>query len=161
MSHLTKMQLAVIAPDYVSDVNTAKQINDFKLKDINGRIIWLSQFSSVDILIINIWSAGCPVCRTEIPSITELDKRLAHNSRIALVTIAVADSFDDVAAYFPKGTNLRILFDAKNRVGEGIFKTTKYPETFILDKQRRIRARFDGSRQWHSDAFLTYLNSFL
>jgi peroxiredoxin len=161
MIHFTKGEAAIVSPDFVADKNSAKKIDDFTLKDINGDLVSFSQFNSVDVIVLNIWSAGCPVCREEIPSITELDRRLKNEKNITLVTIAIADSFKDVSTYFPAGSNLRILFDGDDKVGFGIFGTSQYPETFILDKQRRVRARFDGKREWHSDAFIGYLKTFL
>ncbi|MBN2801809.1 MAG: TlpA family protein disulfide reductase [Deltaproteobacteria bacterium] len=161
MTHFAKGEAAIVSPDFIADKNSAKKIDDFRLKDINGDLVSFSQFNSVDVIVLNIWSAGCPVCREEIPSITELDRRLKKEKNITLITIAIADSFEDVSTYFPAGSNLRILFDGKDRVGFGIFGTSQYPETFILDKQRRVRARFDGKRDWHSDAFIGYLKTFL
>jgi hypothetical protein len=93
--------------------------------------------------------------------LTELDRRISLDGDIILLTIVIADSYSEVSSYFPQGTNLRILFDGDDKVGKGIFNTSQYPETFILDRQRRIRARFDGARPWHSDALIKYFKSFL
>ena len=79
----------------------------------------------------------------------------------ALLTIAVQERWEDVAHYFPRGTDLRILFDGKNEIAGGLFGTERYPETFVLDRRRRVLARFDGKRPWHSDAMLDYLRTFL
>ncbi len=158
--HMRKGEAALVAPDFVADEKTLRRVPDFTLPDRAGTPVKLSGFSGVDVLIVNIWSAGCPACREEIPSLTELDRRLSHRDGVELLTIAIADGWDDVASYFPQGTNLRILFDGEDRVGKGVFHTEKYPETFILDRNRNIRARFDGLREWHSDAFVTWVASF-
>jgi hypothetical protein len=86
-----------------------------------------------------------------------MDRRLGELGRIALITITIDDEWKDVASYFPQGTDLRVLFDPENKVVKGIFGTTKFPETFILDKERRIRARFDGVRNWHSSVMFEYV----
>jgi len=90
-----------------------------------------------------------------------MDRQLASLGNIALLTIDVDEGWDDVAHYFPGGTDLRVLFDPEGKVSEGIFGTTLFPETFILDKSRRIRARFDGERQWHTREMFDYLDSYL
>jgi len=155
-------EVALIAPDFeVLDPAKAVKVPDFTLKDRFGNPVRLSQFSEVDLLLVNIWSSGCPVCRDEVPELTEVDRRIGSIGKAALVTIAIEDKWEDVAAYFPAGTDLRVLFDPKNAVGEGIFGTKKYPETFVLDKERRIRARFDGERPWHSKVMLDYLSRFI
>ena len=151
-----------LSPDFVSkDPRTAQEIPDFQLPDRFGRSVRLSQFDGVDLLLVNIWSSACTVCREEVPELTEMDRRLASIGRVALLTIAVEQKWDDVANYFPRGTDLRILFDGENKVAEGLFRTKKYPETFLLDKSRRVIARFDGKRPWHSDTMMEYLRSFL
>ncbi|MBN2529992.1 MAG: TlpA family protein disulfide reductase [Deltaproteobacteria bacterium] len=161
LAHYQAAEFQIVAPDYEADSTNAKTVADFMLVDSQNRNVKLSQFSSVDVLVVNIWSAGCPVCRQEIPSLTELDRRLSGEEGVALITIAVAESFEEVASYFPRGTNLRILFDKEDKIAGGVFETEKYPETFILDKKRRIRARFDGPRNWHGDTFINYVKSFL
>jgi len=157
-----KSEMKVIAPDFVAaDMADARRVPDFTALDRFGNKVKLSQFSSVDLLIVNIWSEGCPVCREEVPELTEMDRRIGDLGSAALITIAVAEKWEDVANYFPKGTDLRVLFDPDNKIGKGIFGTVKYPETFILDKQRRIRARFDGKRPWYSEPMFDYLETFM
>ncbi|MBN2718232.1 MAG: TlpA family protein disulfide reductase [Deltaproteobacteria bacterium] len=161
LQHFSKAQLQIVAPDFEANASEAKRVPNFVLEDTQRKKVKLSQFDAIDVLVVNIWSAGCPVCREEIPSLTELDRRLSQINGVTLLTIAVADGFDEVASYFPRGTNLRILFDKDDSIAGGVFGTDKYPETFILDKDRRIRARFDGARDWHGDAFISYVESFL
>ena len=155
-------ELRLIAPDFeAGKIADARQVPDFTLTDRFGNKVRLSQFESIDVLLVNIWSSGCPVCRDEVPELTEMDRRLASIGKVALLTIAIDEKWEDVAEFFPRGTDLRVLFDPENEVGEGIFGTKKYPETFVLDRKRRIRARFDGRRPWHSDTMMDYLSSFL
>jgi peroxiredoxin len=154
------MKDSVINPTYL-ETNPArmKTVPDFTVKDPNGKPVRLSDFASIDTLIVNVWSTSCPVCEDELPSLEEMDRRIGNTTKVALVTITIDEKWDDVAHLFPHGTNLRILFDPKQKVTKEIFSTTKYPETFILDKQRRIRARFDGERDWHSDELIAFVTS--
>ena len=162
MDWYRKSEMKVIAPDFVaSDVANARRVPDFTARDRFGNKVKLSQFSSVDLLVVNIWSEGCPACREEVPELTEMDRRIGDLGSAALITIAVAEKWEDVANYFPKGTDLRVLFDPDDKIGKGIFGTVKYPETFIIDKQRRIRARFDGKRPWYSEPMFDYLKTFM
>ena len=153
---------AMVSPDFEErDLQKAKKVPDFTLKDRFGNTVRLSQFQSADLLLINLWSSGCPACKQEIPSLSEMDRNLLEIGRVALITITIDEEWKDVASYFPRGTDLRVLFDPENKVVKGIFGTTKFPETFILDRERRIRARFDGARNWHSDVMFDYVASHL
>ncbi len=152
---------AMIAPNFEApDQQQAKQVPEFALKDRYGNEVRLSQFAPADLLLVNLWSSGCPPCTREIPSLSELDRRLPDVGKIALITITIDEKWEDVASMFPLGTDLRVLFDPDKKVVEGIFDTDKFPETFILGKQRRIRARFDGERTWHSPEMLDYIKSY-
>lgn len=151
-----------ISPDFTAqDPRRAETVPDFTLADRFGNPVSLSQFDSIDLLLINIWSSGCRVCLEEAPELAALDRELASLGKVALITIAIDESWADVAHHFPRGTNLRVLFDPDDEVGRGVFGTKAYPETFVLDSERRIRARFDGRRPWASDTMLGYLESFL
>jgi peroxiredoxin len=152
---------AVVNPTFEArDPAKAKYIGKFSLKDRRGKLISLSQFSGVEVLVVNIWSTGCPGCEQELPSLMEMDRQLASLGQVALVTITIDDSWKDVSHLFPNGTDLRILFDPDETVTKEMFGTTRYPETFILDKQRRVRARFDGERMWHTREMMEYIASF-
>lgn len=155
-------ELRAVSPDFVEkDLARARRIPEFALADRFGRTVALSQFASVELLVVNIWSSACPVCREEVPELTEMDRRLGELGRAALLTIAVEPGWDEVSHYFPSGTDLRILFDRDNAVARGIFGTERYPETFVLDRERRVLARFDGKRPWHSDTMMEYLKKFM
>jgi len=153
---------SVIAPDFIAeDLSQAKKIGPFTLPDRFGHPVSLSQFEAADILVVNLWSTGCPPCERELPSLAEFDRRISKLGKIVLLTITIDADFADVAHYFPQGTDLRILFDPEKKVVGKMFGTKKFPETFILDKNRRIRARFDGERDWHAQEMLDYVKSFL
>ena len=155
-----RMKASIINPTFVEKaLDKASPISDFTLPDRNNRPVKLSDFAGVETLIVNIWSTDCPVCEQELPSLAEMDRRIGASDKVQLLTITIDASWDDTAHLFPRGTDLRILFDPDQRVTRGIFGTVRYPETFILDKQRRIRARFDGEREWHSDEMIHFLTA--
>jgi peroxiredoxin len=154
--------MAQVAPNFEErDLGKAKKVPDFTLKDRFGNLVKLSQFDTADLLLVNLWSSGCPACKQEIPSLQEMDRKLLELGRVALITITIDDEWKDVASYFPQGTDLRVLFDPENKVVKGIFGTTKFPETFIIDKERRVRARFDGARNWHSPVMFEYVGTYM
>lgn len=152
----------IIAPTFVEqNPQSASRVPDFSLKDRFGNDVRLSQFDAVDLLLVNLWSSGCPPCQREIPALSEMDRRLTGIGKVALLTITIDEKWEDVVSYFPQGSDLRVLFDPEQKVVKGIFKTEKFPETFILDKSRKIRARFDGERNWHSQVMLDYIRRFV
>lgn len=155
------MEDSVISPSFLApNPAQAEIVPDFSLPDRYQNQVSLSDFASVDTLVVNIWFTGCSVCEQELPSLAEMDRRIGDTSKVALLTITTDESWKDTARLFPKGTRLRILFDPEQKVTKGIFGTVRYPETFILDKNRRIRARFDGRREWHAGEMISFITSF-
>ena len=155
-----RMKASVIDPSFVEKApEKASPIPDFSLPDRGGRPVKLSDFAAVETLVVNIWSTDCPTCEQELPSLAEMDRRIGTSDKVQLLTITIDASWDAAAHLFPRGTDLRILFDPDRKVTRDIFSTVRYPETFVLDKKRRIRARFDGGREWHSDEMIQYLSS--
>lgn len=160
--HKVSSDMAAVAPDYEErDPSKARTIPDFILKDRSGAEISLSQFAAADLMLVNIWASTCPACKEEVPSLAEFDRRLSGLGRVVLLTIATDNGWADVQSFFPQGTQLRVLFDPETKVTKGLFGTEKFPETFLLDKQRRVRARFDGKRDWHMPEMLDYVATFL
>lgn len=155
-----QMKHSIVNPTFLeNNISDCKPVPDFVLEDRNKTRSKLSDFASVEHLLINIWSTGCPVCEEELPSITEMDRRIGSSAKIAMLTITTDADWGEVAHLFPRGTALRIFFDPEQKITKDIFGTTKFPETFVLDKKRCIRARFDGKREWHSPELIDFVTS--
>ena len=155
-----QLDLSIVNPSYYeTDLTKLKTVTDFTVKDRKQKPVRLSDFSSVDILVINIWSTGCPACEREMPSLMEMDRRFENSTKLALLTITIDEKWDDVAHLLNHNQQLRVFFDPQQKVTKDILGTERYPETFVLDKDRRIRARFDGEREWHSSAMMKFLLS--
>src|SRR5260221_12745028 len=59
-----------------------------------------------------------------------------------------------------KGPLFVVLFDPESNVVSDKYGTTLYPETWIIDPQGVIRARFDGARDWSNAMVLDLIESF-
>src|SRR6185369_7256419 len=53
-----------------------------------------------------------------------------------------------------------VLFDPDSTVVRDKYGTTLYPETWIIDPEGVIRARFDGARDWSNAMVLDLIESF-
>jgi len=145
------------APNFEASATHAAAVPDFALTDRFGQEVRLSRFASLDYLLVHIWTPDCDTCLAELPALAELDHQLSQEGRAALLTIAVADNWERVAPALSQGADLRVFLDPEDRVAKGIFGAQQYPEMFVLDKQRRIRARFDGPRPWNTVSVRQFL----
>jgi thiol-disulfide isomerase/thioredoxin len=133
---------------------------DFSLPDRQGRIHRLSALKGRPVLL-NLWSSDCPPCIEELPSLAALEAVARQKGRFSVVTITIDESWEAIAPIFDgQEPPLTILFDGSRSVVEGRYKTKMFPETFIIDSDGYIRARFDGQRGWASPVVLNLLRNY-
>jgi len=144
---------------------TRAPLDDFALKDLEGRKVRLSQFRG-KVVLLNFWATWCTACLTEIPDLIALQNKLG--ARVSVVGIALdgtADEHDDEPAensskraevlrlahakilrvVKARGINYTVLWDANNSVG-GRFNGGELPTTVIIDAEGRMYRRFIGGR---------------
>lgn len=74
-------------------------------------------------------------------------------SDFELVAVSVDQSADEVRSYRDRlGLHFPILLDPEKRVA-GAYQTFRYPESYLIDRDGRILARYIGPRDWDSDAY--------
>jgi peroxiredoxin len=127
---------------------------DFELPSINGGKVKLSSYRGKAV-ILNFWTKTCRPCLEEMPSISDLAKALKAHPGVALVTVttdeSAADARDTLRSVLGGGDPpFEVRIDSENDVVHGKYGTTLFPETWFIDQQGVIRARFDGGRSWAS-----------
>lgn len=128
-----------------------KRAPAFTLKDTRGKDVTLASFAG-KVVVLNFWTKTCGPCMEEMPEIADLARIVAPMKDVEVVTISTDETAED--AHTTLKTLLRgeppfpILIDPDVTVVKDKFGTSLYPETWIIDKQGVIRARFDGAREW-------------
>jgi cytochrome c biogenesis protein CcmG/thiol:disulfide interchange protein DsbE len=92
-------------------------------------------------ILINFWASWCAPCRIEAPILEELARR----EGITLYGIAYKDKPEDARAFLSELGNpfARLADDPDGRVAID-WGVTGVPETFVVDGEGIIRARFAG-----------------
>jgi peroxiredoxin len=116
---------------------------DFELKDLNGRIVRLSDYKG-KVVLINFWATWCPPCRAEMPELVRLQK--GYQSRGLQILGATYPTYSRAAVRRlarELKLNYPILFGsrelaAKYEVGEVL------PATVVIDREGKIRGRILG-----------------
>jgi hypothetical protein len=91
-----------------------------------------------------------------MPSLVTLGKALMRHPDVALVTITTDESAEDARATLTSilGGNgeppFEVLIDPDSSVVLDSYGTKLFPETWFIDGNGVIRARFDGPREWDS-----------
>ena len=104
--------------------------------DLRGRVV-----------VLNFWATWCPPCIDEMPSLERLHQALADRG-VSVIAISVDERFSDVPAFVKKfDLTFSVLYDEGKRVSRK-YQTFKYPETYILDREGRLKSKVVGPRDW-------------
>jgi peroxiredoxin len=115
------------------------------LHDLHGKII-----------VLNFWTSWCEPCIEEMPSLVQMQKRMAPK----VAVLAVSTDKDDSAYHnflVQHQIDLLTVRDAAAQSSR-LYGTTGQPETFIIDTGGTIRRKFVGPMNWNSPEIIEYFN---
>ena len=140
--------LCSLRPHYASDDRVAP---DFELTALDGRKVKLSDYRG-KVVIMNFWTKSCPPCLKEMPDLAELAQLLKDNPKVEMITVSTDESIEDASntlrSVLSGDAPFLTLLDPEGEIVNGKYGTRLYPETWFIDPQGVIRARFDGPRKW-------------
>jgi len=102
------------------------------------------------VVVVNFWATWCPPCVAEMPSLERLHRALSPEG---LSVIAVSTDEDEAELrrfVSERGLTLPVLKDPGGRAAAGEYRTTGYPETFVLDREGRLLEHVVGPAEWDS-----------
>jgi thiol-disulfide isomerase/thioredoxin len=113
------------------------------LADFKGRYVF-----------INFWATWCSPCREEMPSLEYLTRTFGKD--VVFLAISVDEDWNEVKKFFGKDTpRFKVLWDASRQVTRA-YGTEKFPESYLVDPQGNLMAKFIGPRDWNSNAANEY-----
>ena len=141
--------LCKLQPSYAGWNRTAP---DFELPDMNGNRVKLSSFRGKTVFL-NFWTKTCKPCLQEMPSLAEFARVAQGRGNIVVLTISTdegPDAVRDTLKVSLSGAEppFPVLFDPESNVVRDRYGTRLFPETWVIDPNGFIRARFDGARDW-------------
>lgn len=106
------------------------------------------------VVLLNFWASWCAPCIEEIPSLEELQRRMPG------VTVVAISTDEDQNAYKKFLTEhhvtLNTVWDGKQIVNP-LYGTYRYPETYVIDRDGKLRRKFIGPQTWTSPEIMEYL----
>jgi peroxiredoxin len=122
---------------------------NFQLRDMNGRIMSLSDLRG-KVVLLNFWATWCGPCRIEMPAMERLYRTYDRND---FEILAVSTDAQGVAVTRPfqqeNKLTFPILHDADFRVGLSYGART-LPMTFMVDRHGIVRQHIFGARDWEA-----------
>ena len=116
---------------------------DFRLTDLDGRVVMLSDFRGKTV-VLNFWASWCPPCREEMPEFQALWDERGSEGSDDLVVLAVNFLRDDTvgaATSFIEGNDFTfpVIFDTTRGEVATRYGVRGLPATFFIDRNGIVR----------------------
>ena len=154
---LTCLALVVLAGCYHSSrpPRIGSDAPDFTVQDDQHKIS-LDQFRG-KVVVLNFWATWCPPCVEEMPSLVTLQRRLKDKG----VTVLAVSLDVDENAYnrFLKDHAIDLLTvrDPDHKSSD-LYGTFKFPETYVVDREGKMRRKFIGAVDWNQPEVVEFLS---
>lgn len=139
----SKLHLRGNAPPPVPQNQTFKAAPDvqftkldgspFRLKDLRGRVV-----------VLNFWATWCIPCRSEIPSLSAMQKDLEPQG-LSIIGVSYDDTADLIQQFQKDIPQSYQIVLGGREVGSEL-PASPLPTTYIIDRQGRIRDKLIGER---------------
>jgi thiol-disulfide isomerase/thioredoxin len=148
-----------LRPDYLG---AERRAPSFVLKDMRGESVALESLRG-KVVVLNFWSKTCGPCLEEMPDLAELAKIVRDRPDVAILAVSTDEGPDDIKdtlqTVFHEAPPFRILFDSDLKVVRDKYGTRLFPETWFIDKEGIIRARFDSARDWTNPLVVNFIDA--
>jgi peroxiredoxin len=131
-----------------------------RLPALDGRELDLATLRG-RVVLVNFWATWCPPCVTELPSLERLHRALAA-SGLVLVSVS-ADEDESALRRFvaERGITFPVLRDPGGRTAAREYRTTGYPESFVVDGRGVLLEHHVGPAEWDTPAALDHFRELL
>ncbi|WP_455211160.1 TlpA family protein disulfide reductase [Kaarinaea lacus] len=127
---------------FLNTVSAAEKAPDFKLPQINGGSVQLSDLKG-SVVYVDFWATWCPPCRESFPWMESMHQRY-QDLGLEIVAISL-DQKSDLIENFLKShkASFTILHDGEGGTAEA-FKVKGMPSSYLVDRKGNIRVRHAG-----------------
>lgn len=145
----------VLAPPVASGAPTPKvgeMAPDFEVTDFTGKKIKLADLRG-QAVFLNFWATWCPPCVEEMQSISNLAKSFQGKGlRVVAVNVDASPAATVQQWVEKRKLGMEVLLDPNATIARR-FGTFKFPETYLLDRNGKIQAKFVGPHEWNQPPF--------
>ena len=121
----------------------------------SDRTVTLSQFKG-QVLVLNFWATWCPPCIEEMPSLVRMQQFMKAKGVTVLAVSVDVDENDYRRFLREHNVNLLSVRDPDQK-SNSLFGTSKFPETYIIDRNGVVRRKFIGAVDWTEPEIIDFL----
>jgi peroxiredoxin len=97
-----------------------------------------------------------------MPSLEMLNRRMQQDKEpLHIVAASVDDDWKEVNRFFGETRpTFTVLWD-QGKATSFTYGTRKFPETYLIDPEGRVAAKFTGPRDWYNQGTVEYFHAVL
>ena len=115
----------------------AEKVGDFKLENIDGKQVKLSDFQKEGLVILDFWATWCVPCKNGLPKLNELQEKYDNVNVLAINVDKPRKKSNAISHVKSNRFSFHVLFDTK-KVVQKQFSITNIPRTLIIDQDGTI-----------------------
>ena len=115
----------------------AEKAGEFKLENIEGKQIKLSDFQKEGLVILDFWATWCVPCKNGLPKINEIHKKYDNVNVLAINVDKPRKKAAAVSLIKSNRFSFHVLFDSK-KIVQKQYNITNIPRTLIIDQDGTI-----------------------
>jgi peroxiredoxin len=131
-----------------------------RLPSLGGGDVDLASYRG-KVVVLNFWATWCPPCVSEMPSLERLYRALGPEG-LAVVTVSTDEDEAALRRFVAEEKlTLPVLRDPGGRLAASAYRTTGYPETFVVDPSGLIQQHYVGPAEWDTPDALGHFRNLL
>jgi thiol-disulfide isomerase/thioredoxin len=159
--------LAALVVTSASGAEVAKSLSpakfakapDLSVRDAKGDVRRLSDYKG-QTLVINFWATWCEPCLAEMPSLEDLERKLAGKP-FKVLAVNFAESEERVKSFLDNyEIKLEVLYD-KDMGAARRWNARILPASFVVDASGTVRYSVVGEADWTAPAVVTAIEKLL
>jgi len=128
---------------------------EFSVQDSDHQVS-LTQFRG-QVVILNFWATWCPPCDQELPSLMDMQDRMRGRG-VVVVGVSIDVDGDAYHRYLKqRNVNFVTVRDPEQKIA-GMYGTSGWPESYIIDRQGVLRRKIVGPINWGSPEVMQFLS---
>ncbi|MGZ3692780.1 MAG: peroxiredoxin family protein [Bdellovibrionota bacterium] len=151
--NIQAIRLGTIAPDFAVPATRIGSNQDFRLHQLKGSPV-----------ILHFWATWCGPCLQELPELLQLEEKLRPQG-FRFVAVAIDQNWAALEEFFARNPKLRfirdrmiLVLDPQSEIAAS-FGSSRFPETFLINREMVIDNKFIGAQPWSDARMLPYLDS--
>ena len=112
---------------------SAEKAGEFKLKNIEGKQVKLSDFQKEGLVILDFWATWCVPCKNGLPKINEIHEKYDNVNVLAINVDKPRKKAAAVSLVKSNRFSFHVLFDSK-KIVQKQYNITNIPRTLIIDQ---------------------------